>query len=305
MTTWLCRACGTQYPATEGPPAVCAVCEDARQPVPPGGQAWTTPGRLAADHNAAVRVLERDPEGRPQLIGIGCSPSFGIGQRALLVRSRGGNVLWDCIPLLDETIQLLVEALGGIDLIAVSHPHYYSTMVDWARRFGARLLLHDADREWVMRRDPVVEHWSAEELALTQATTLLRCGGHFPGGTVLHWQDGAEGRGALLSGDIVTVLPDARLVSFMYSYPMLLPLPETEVRRLLATVEPLAFDRIYGAWWDRVIQQEAKTAVEESGRRYLDALAGRLPIRAESSGGLPGERQGRVIGDTHHAARPM
>jgi hypothetical protein len=81
-----------------------------------------------------------------------------------------------------------------------------------------------------------------------------------------------------LTGDIVSVLPDARLVSFMYSYPMLLPLPEAEVRRLLAVIEPLPFDRIYGAWWDRVVPTGAKAGVAESGRRYLDALAGRLPI---------------------------
>ncbi|MBO0746308.1 MAG: MBL fold metallo-hydrolase [Candidatus Dormibacteraeota bacterium] len=278
MPTWICRACGTQHPDTEAPPAACPICDDPRQPVPPSGQAWTTPEELARTHDATIRVLERDREGEPLLVGIGSTPGFAIGQRALLVRGPSGNVLWDCVPLLDPTIRLAVESLGGIHVIAISHPHYYSTMVDWAHAFGARILLHEADREWVMRPDPVVEHWSGEELALPQGPLLIRGGGHFAGGTVLHWPQGTDGRGALLSGDIVTVLPDQRLVSFMYSYPMLLPLPESEVRRLLAAIEPLPFDRIYGAWWERVIPSGAKAAVSESGRRYLEALAGHLPI---------------------------
>ena len=279
MPTWICRACGTQYPDTAAPPSECPICEDPRQPVPPSGQAWTTPYEIGQRHDAAIRILEHDPDGTPLLVGIGCTPGFGIAQRALLVRGPGGNVLWDCIPLLDATVRLAVESLGGIDVIAISHPHYYSTMVDWANTFGARLLLHEGDKEWVMRPDPVVEHWSGESLELPQGPTLIRGGGHFEGGTVMHWPEGASGRGALLSGDIITVLPDAKLVSFMYSYPMLLPLPEDEVRRLLAAVEPLAFDRIYGAWWDRVVPSRGKAAVAESGRRYLEALAGRLPIK--------------------------
>ncbi len=279
MPTWICRACGTQYADTEAPPSACPICEDPRQPVPASGQAWTTPGELGRTHDATIRVLEWDHTGQPLLVGIGSTPGFAIGQRALLVRGPRGNVLWDCIPLLDATIRLTVESLGGIDVIAISHPHYYSNMVDWAHAFGARLLLHEGDREWVMRPDPVVEHWVGEELALPQGPTLIRGGGHFAGGTVLHWRDGADGRGALLTGDILTVLPDQRLVSFMYSYPMLLPLPEGQVRRLLAAIEAKAFDRIYGAWWDRVIPGGAKAAVAESGRRYLEALADHLPIR--------------------------
>jgi hypothetical protein len=278
MPTWICRACGTQFPEADAPPSECPICEDPRQPVPPSGQAWTTPEELRQSHDATIRVLERDGTGEPLLVGIGSTPGFAIAQRALLVRGPRGNVLWDCIPLLDATVRLAVKSLGGIDLIAISHPHYYSTMVDWAHAFGARILLHEADREWVMRPDPVVEFWSGDEQPLPQGRTLLRGGGHFTGGTVLHWREGAGGRGALLTGDIVSVLPDARLVSFMYSYPMLLPLPEAEVRRLLAVIEPLPFDRIYGAWWDRVVPTGAKAGVAESGRRYLDALAGRLPI---------------------------
>ena len=245
--------------------------------MPPAGQRWTTDRELRQSHDTVVRVLERTASGEPALVGIGLTPAFAIGQRALLVRTERGNILWDCTPLLDDAARMLVEALGGIDVIAISHPHFYSAMVDWARTFGARLLLHGDDREWVMWGDGIVEHWDGDALELAQGVTLVRAGGHFPGGTVMHWPAGADGAGATLSGDILTVLPDARKVSFMYGYPMLLPLPAWEIERIVQAVEPYAFDRIYGAWWDRVIPSGGKQAITESAALYLDALAGRLP----------------------------
>ena len=58
--------------------------------------------------------------------------------------------------------------------------------------------------------------------------TLARIGGHFDGAAVLHWAAGSEGRGALLTGDTITVVQDREWVSFMWSYPNLIPLdPDT------------------------------------------------------------------------------
>src|SRR6266851_2651856 len=53
---------------------------------------------------------------------------------------------------------------------------------------------------------------------LWDCLTLVRLGGHFDGGTVLHWADWSEGRGVLLSGDVLQVVPSGH-VSFMWSYP--------------------------------------------------------------------------------------
>jgi len=100
--------------------------------------------------------------------------------------------------------------------------------------------------------------------------TLVRLGGHFAGGQVLHW----AGSGALLSGDIVQVLPGGRWVSFMYSYPMLIPLPAREVEGIAAALEPFAFDRILGAWWDRNVLADGKDVVRRSAERYVRALSG-------------------------------
>jgi hypothetical protein len=184
------------------------------------------------------------------------------------------NVLWDCISLLDDATVAAVRALGGIDAIAISHPHYYSSMVEWSQTFHAPIYLHRDDREHVMRPDPSIVFWEGETHRFHNGLTLIRCGGHFEGGQVLHWPAGADGRGVLLTGDILQVVSDQRYVSFMYSYPNLIPLPAAAVRRIVAAVEPFAFDRIYGAWWQRVVAHDAKAAVARSADRYVRAIGG-------------------------------
>jgi hypothetical protein len=260
VTRFLCVTCSTQYPDSDTPPAACPICEDERQYVPESGQAWTTLEELRASHRAEIR------EELPGLLGIGCEPSFAIGQRALLV----DGVLWDCQALLDDEI---AGAVGSLDAIAISHPHYYSTMVEWAHRFDCPVYLHADDREWVMRPDPAIRFWEGEELALKPGLTLLRLGGHFAGGQVLHCAaaDWAAG-GALLSGDIVMVIPDRRFVSFMWSYPNLIPLPPETVSAIAAKLEPWDFERIVGAWWGRVVHQDGKNAVRRSAERYARAV---------------------------------
>ena len=166
---------------------------------------------------------------KPGLIGIGTTPVFAIGQRALLLRTGAGNVLWDCISFIDDATLEIVQALGGIAAIAISHPHFYASMVEWSRAFDrAPIYLHAADKQWVVHPDTAVTFWDDQTRQLAPGVTLLRCGGHFAGGTVLHWGDGAGGKGALLSGDIVRVGPD-RKASFMRSYPDLIPLDANSV----------------------------------------------------------------------------
>jgi len=261
----ICVTCGVQFAPTDRVPAACPVCEDERQYVRWSGQEWITLDELRRDHQNEVR----DDLG---LSGIGTKPSFAIGQRALLVRSPGGNVLWDCITLIDEATVTAVQALGGLRAIAISHPHYYSSMVEWSRAFDAPVYLHAADRRWVMRPDERIESWDGESKALWDGMTLIRVGGHFAGGTVLHCPSGAGGRGALLCGDIVQVAQDRRWVSFMYSYPNYVPLSAAEVDRVVAVLEPYDYDRIYGAWWDRNVAVDAKQAVRRSAERYKGHL---------------------------------
>jgi len=269
MDAFICTTCGTQYAPADTPPATCAICADPRQYVPAGGQHWTTLAELRRGHHNYYRRLA------PDLYAIATQPKTGIGQRALLLRTLEGNVLWDCIGLVDDATIDIIHALGGLAGIAISHPHYYTTMVAWARAFDCPVWLHEDDREWVMRPDPALRFWSGDATpftALPGGLSLVRLGGHFEGGTVLHWPGGADGRGALLSGDILQVAPGRRHVSFMWSYPNYLPLPASAVRRMQARLAPYDFDAVYGAFWDAEITQDGKAAVADSFRRYLSLL---------------------------------
>jgi len=245
-------------------PARCAICEDERQYVRQGGQAWTTLADLTAQgHRIELRELEAG------LTGVGAQPSVGIGQRALLVRTPGGNFLWDCFGFIDRKGVASIEAIGGIAGIAFSHPHFYGVMVEWSQAFGGcPIWIPSADRMWVQRDDPAIVEWSGTKEVLP-GVTLIQTGGHFEGSAVLHWAAGAGEKGALFVGDSIGVVADTRAVSFMRSYPNLIPLPAAEIRRIVGAVEPYSFDRIYGGWWDRVTPSDGKAAVMRSARRYL------------------------------------
>ena len=267
MEHWICKTCGTQFAPSEQPPQACPICCDQRQYIGYNGQEWTT---LAWMQQEGLRNEFREHE--PGLIGVGTTPSFAIGERALLVQHPQGNVLWDCMSLIDDETVAEIQRLGGLTTIAISHPHYYASMVEWSERFDAPIYLHEADRQWVMRPSERIHYWAGESYPLRDGITLHRLGGHFAGGTVLHWKQGAEGKGVLLSGDIIQVVSDRRYVSFMYSYPNLIPLPAAEVQRIRERVEPLALERLYGAWWERVVAQDAHQAVLRSADRYIQAL---------------------------------
>jgi glyoxylase-like metal-dependent hydrolase (beta-lactamase superfamily II) len=255
-----------QFAESAAPPAHCPICEDVRQFVRWEGQAWTTLDALRQTHTAR---LETD-HGLP---GIGMAPSFAIGQRALLLPTKEGNILWDCSALIDDAIVAKIKALGGLSAIAISHCHYYTTMVEWSDAFGGvPIYLHENNRKWVQRESKAIVYWPGEAFELSPSATLYRVPGHFSGGTALHWADGADGGGALFTGDVMQVTQDRRFVSFMYSYPNYIPVNATTVRTIGEIIEPLAFERIYGAFWQRVIGTGAKAAARESVERYLGAI---------------------------------
>ena len=268
MPLHICKECCTSYADAPSPPLRCPICEDERQYVPRTGQAWTTPDELSAAHVNTWRQLE------PNLFEIHTQPDFAIGQRALLIRTPAGNFLWDCIALIDDATVELIKGLGGLAGVAISHPHYYTTCQDWARAFGCPVHLHAADRNWVMRPDPAIRFWEGESLTLEADLTLLRLGGHFPGATVLRWRPGNGEEGVLLTGDTLQVVANPCRVSFMHSYPNLLPMSAATVERIADRLQQWRVDRVYGFNVGRQILKDGNAAIENSARRYIELLSG-------------------------------
>jgi glyoxylase-like metal-dependent hydrolase (beta-lactamase superfamily II) len=271
MPRYICVTCGTQYPESDAHPAECPICEDDRQYVNPNGQTWTTLDEVRAKHHNSFTELA------PGLTAIQTTSGIGIGQRAHLLETPAGNVLWDCLTLIDDDTVAEIERRGGLAAIAISHPHFFTTIAEWSQAFGGiPIYLHRENEPWVMHPGDHVHYWDGDtfEPLAGSGLTLIRCGGHFPGSTVIHWPDGFDGAGALFTGDTIYVVADNRWVTFLYSYPNDIPLSSAEVRRIAAAVAPYRFDRLYSAF-GRPVEEDANGAVQRSAERYIAHIEGR------------------------------
>lgn len=264
MPAFICRTCGVQHAESESPPERCIICEDERQYVGRGGQQWMT-----LEEMRAGSYENRFVEVQPNLTALFTTPRFAIGQRALIVQTANGNFMWDAITYIDDPTVEGIRALAGISAISVSHPHFYDSMVEYGRAFEAPVYIPEADRQWVTRPDPLVQYYEGKIEPLP-GLTLLQVGGHFEGSGVLHWADGADGKGAILTGDSISVAADTRWVTFMRSYPNYIPLPEVAVRRIVDTLEPYEFEHVYGGWMTQDVLEDGKAVVKRSAERYIE-----------------------------------
>ncbi len=256
----ICGTCGTRYKDTV--PLICAVCADDRQYVPISGQRWISYNDLK--NGRSIRFNEVLPD----VYALRITPDFAIAQKAHVICSPGGNLLWDCLPFLDEPTVAYIHSLGGLKGIAISHPHYYSLMAGWAQVFNCPIYLHGADEEWVMDKSPHIKLWSGEKLALWDGMDIIHVAGHFAGSTVLHAPNiGASG--SLFVGDSLYIGHSLNFVSMMHSYPNVIPLPQKDVLYIKKQVSPLQFDSMFGAFEWQNIYSGAKQIFNDSVARYL------------------------------------
>lgn len=266
MPHHLCTNCGTQYDDTDSPPTTCRVCADDRQYLGRNGQHWTTHDTLLRTHRQRIEMDEH-------LLGIGIVEPFAIPQRALVVRTGAMNVLWDCVSLVTPEAVDRLNGLGGVDAIAISHPHFYSSMVEWSRALGdVPIHVHAADAAWIARTSPNLRRWSGDALDLGADLRLVHCPGHFPGSALLHWTP-PKGRAVVLAGDSPHVAADRRHVSIMHSVPNHVPVGPAVIRDVQRRLSGLAIDDVYGFTWGLNVIGDGRSAVDESLDRYLRAIA--------------------------------
>lgn len=280
MPVWSCAACAVEYPDMATPPPRCPICDDERQYVPRSGQAWTSLDELS---RTGYKLVIDEVE--PGLYGVSGSPAVGIGQRALLLQTNAGNLLWDPTGFVDEASAELVRGLGGVAVIAASHPHMFGAQLEWSRLFGdAPVMVAEADRDWVQRPGAAIHFWGGRRFRggtdfgggieeVLPGVTLRVVGGHFPGSAVVYWDAGADGRGVVLSGDTIFPTPDGKWATFMRSYPNSIPLSAAVVDRVANAVTDRPFDRLYGNFGG-VIDTDARAAVRRSADRYMAWVSG-------------------------------
>lgn len=266
MPAFVCTYCGQHYPLTDAPPVACALCDDDRIAAPAALRTWVTTTGMRQTHFNTFRRLE------PGLMGIGTAPHFGFGHRGLLLRTTQGNVLWDCPSFVDDATVTIVTALGGVAAITASGPVGHGAMVEWSHAFdSAPIYVHAADRKFVTRPDSSVQFWEESALELLPGLTMIRCGGQFDGGSVLHWTQGGGGAGVLMVGDTLHITPN-RGIGFMRSHMNAMPLDADSVMRIGELMAALPFEVMYGSTWEQVIAAGAKGTIARSVRAYIDAV---------------------------------
>ncbi len=257
----ICTACGTKCSEEIMLPQFCPICEDDRQYVPDGIQTWTSSAELAKNYRVEIREINE------HLYELKVSPEFAIGQRALLVLAPDGNILWDCLPLLDKTAIEFIKSKGGLKAIVFSHPHFYSNMKDWANEFDCPIYIHEADEQWIFDKTEQIKLWSGLEKNLWNSIKIHNISGHFAGSSILHVPF-LSPEGTILCGDTFVVSPSKKHLAVMHSYPNKIPLPISEIERVKERIKLVKFDTLH-AWHDtQSIETKAKTILENSLARY-------------------------------------
>jgi hypothetical protein len=257
----ICKTCGTQFPKSSNI-EICTICAEERQYIPEQGQSWTTHQKLLSSHKN--RILKIDET----LYEIVIEPNFAIGQRALLVISKSGNILWDCVPLLDTDTINFINEKGGLKAIAFSHPHYYSNMNDWAKVFNCPIYIHKKDEAYITDNGENIKLWDGDEIELIDNIKIYNIGGHFAGSSVLVISKMSK-LGTMLTGDTVYLSPSKKHFAIMYSYPNRIPLPISEIQRIKRRFDNISFDSIYGFYSYQNLTENAREILKKSLERYL------------------------------------
>lgn len=260
----ICMTCGVQFALTDVPFEICPICDDERQYIGWHGQQWTTLDLLREDPRSSTINDEE-----PGLTSLDIVPATAIGQRALLIDTPRGTIIWDCTTYFDDKTLDLVCSRGPVLAMAISHPHFYATMSSWAEALDIPVYIHAADRDWVMDPNDHLVYWQGETLDLAPGVTIVNLGGHFTGSCVLHWADTSDALGALLTGDTIKPVMDRRYVGFMYSVVNFIPMGPTAVNEIVRRLEPFEFDRIYSLWSGHMVMNDGKAAIRRSAARHL------------------------------------
>jgi hypothetical protein len=267
----VCVACGTQFPTTDRAALpTCFICDDPRQYTPRTGQAFTTMGDVRAAHKNEFTRMPISDNDDGHFTEITTHPKLAIGQRAILISTPAGNVLWDCLTLLDGATAAAINARGGLAAVVISHPHYYSSHAEWGEAFDCPVYLASEDRAWIAAR-PSPRHRFIEdtEAEVVPGVRAIKLGGHFPGSLVLLYE------GRLLIADTLLTTPagmgswktDAlgnprqrpegmNTFAFMWSIPNSIPLSGEEVFRMWSILKKYDFRSTHGAFATQDIEDE-------------------------------------------------
>ncbi|KAF2636593.1 hypothetical protein P280DRAFT_408934 [Massarina eburnea CBS 473.64] len=288
----ICFTCGTQYDAPlSSPPSSCRICDDPRQYVPPTGQTWTSLNECAQTqhnecttdaHDPRIHYISTLPKVAAELPpGLADTTTtrkqLGIGQRSILIQTAAGNVLWDLVAFLDDATVEFVRERGGVKAIVISHPHFWTTHLEWARVFGCPVYLCSLDSQWLNTTDThSARHFLTTTTPIPRlpSVTVIVAGGHFDGSMVLHWENKLFIADTIMSVPSAHTrtprLPNTTSYAFMYAYPNMIPLPPHKIHGIWTAIAPFGFTRTYGGFaGQNIVETDLRPEILSSMKIFL------------------------------------
>ena len=191
---YACSNCGHwQIWFDHEPPLSCPICTDTRNALPPDG--WDFKDEAFARGHFENHWQEM----MPGLWGFWATPKFGLGATGWLIVRDDGNVAFEACPYYQPDAIAKIRELGGINVLAASHPHGYGALWQLQREFEPTLTVHKDDIRYTKAFRVT---WPADdEHELAPGLTLHHVGGHYEGHSVL-WD---EAHAALFCGDSLKI----------------------------------------------------------------------------------------------------
>ncbi|KAL9111968.1 MAG: hypothetical protein Q9227_003588 [Pyrenula ochraceoflavens] len=268
---------------------------DPRQFVPPSGQAFTTLAEMRRD---GYKNKWKQDDVEKDVWSVWTEPKFAIGQRAVLLTTPHGNVLWDCITFLDQETVDKILTHGPLTAIIISHPHYYTTHADWSTTFShCPIYTSSLDSSWLSRPAPAPASshtfLTSPLTPILPSITALIVGGHFAGSLCLHYED------KLFVADTLVTVPSAHNPSspgevarraevtgrkeggsrneqightsyaFMYSIPNMIPLSPREMVRMWGVLGRVEWRTTFGAFVGSEVRCDGTL---EGRRRVVESM---------------------------------
>ena len=267
LSPFACSNCGHWQMYFAVPPH-CPICSDVRNDLPEDGWDFRTPQQLAPT------LQHHRREVIPGVWEFWTTPRFGLDSHGWLLLEPDGNVAFEAAPFYDADSLDAIERLGGIAVLAASHPHGYGALWQLQQRFSPPLLIQKEDLQWT-KAFRVTHPWD-ERHEIRPGLVLHHTGGHYEGHAVLH----DARRGAVFVGDALKLDLDpsgrAIALSCHKAYHKQIPLSPDEARRYRAVFEPLDFDTVFTPFECAV--GVPKAAVLELLDRMIDGGASTRPV---------------------------
>ncbi len=238
LTQYACHHCGHWQPwFSHQEPLACPVCTDVRNALPEDG--WN----FLAESQVEARLTTTWKEVLPGIIGFSCQPKLGLGSTGWLLLREDGNVAFEAAPHYSVEALAQIEKLGGIRVLASSHPHGYGALWQLAERFRPIVTVHRQDLRYTKAFRVT---WPADDVhQIASGLTLYHTGGHYEGHSVLF----DERHQALFCGDALKIDFDPSgqptAVSCHKGFHYEIPLSHDELRKYHQVFSRLPFERAF------------------------------------------------------------